>query len=86
MGALAKSLAAATPYSARKAGLWPELMDQLEGCLYPAAIDAFEAHIVSLGLQIPNNWHEHLANAVEKKRQEISDENITDILRERFDF
>lgn len=86
MGMLTKALSATSPHAARNAGLWPELMDRLESCLYPTAIDEFERHVVSLGLSVPDSWHSHLDEAVEKKRQEIAGEDITQIMRDRFDF
>lgn len=86
MGILAKTLTSSSAYAARNAGLWPELMDRLEACLYPAAIDVFEEYVTALGLQIPDGWQTHIAEAVERKRQEIEGEDITQIMRDRFDF
>lgn len=86
MGILAKTLSSSSAFAARKSELWPDLMDRLESCLYPTAIDDFERHVVSLGLSVPDHWHEHIEEAVERKRKEITEENITKILSDRFDF
>jgi hypothetical protein len=86
MGALAKALSPASARQARKAGLWPDLMQRLDCCLYPAAVDAFERHVVLISQQIPPSWREHIDAAVQRRREEIEDENITKILRDEFDF
>jgi hypothetical protein len=85
-GALLSALSPASAYSARKTDLWPDLMDRLAGCLIPSHVDAFEQHVVSLGLALPVGWQELIDEQVEKRREEIASEDITAIMRERFDF
>lgn len=86
MGVLAKTLAPATSSAAKKADLWGELMDELSGCLFPSAVDDFEARCLARGLQIPPAYEEPLADAVEARREELKAEDVGAILRDRYDF
>ena len=86
MGALLKSLSPVSSYAAKKSGLWPDLMAQLEECVLPQDVDAFERRIVELGLAIPAAWQEPLAEIIKKKREEIQEEDLTLIMRDRYDF
>lgn len=86
MGALVKALSPSSAYAARKTDLWPDLMDRLAGCLIPGHIDSFLEHVTSLGLAIPEQWHELINEAVEKRLEEIESEDIGNIMRVRFDF
>jgi hypothetical protein len=86
MGALAKALSPASARQARAAGLWPDLMQRLDCCLYPAAVDEFEHYVTSLGLRVPPPWIKHIEAAVRTKREEIEEENVTRILFHKFDF
>jgi len=86
MGALTKALSPQSSHAAKKSGLWDELTDELEGCMYPAMVDAFEAKLSAIELQIPGAWHEPLADLIEKKREALAAEDIGQIVRTRFDF
>lgn len=86
MGILAKSLSPQSAYAAKKTDLWPSLMERLTDCMFAADVDAFERHVISLGLQIPAAWHEQLAEQAEKRREEIKEDDVATIMRERFDF
>lgn len=86
MGILAKTLTHQSAYAAKNNGLWPELMTRLEECVLPEDVDAFERHVSGLGLQVPAGWHEPLAEVIAKKRDEIREEDLTLIMRSRFDF
>lgn len=85
-GMLAKALSPVSAYAARKTDLWPDLMDRLAGCMFAEAVDAFEEHVMSLGLAIPEHWRELIDEEVEKRREEIKAEDIAQIMRDRFDF
>lgn len=86
MGVLAKTLTPSSSYAAKKSDLWPSLMERLTDCIMPEDVDAFERHIISLGLAIPPAWEDSLAEVVAKRRGEIAEDDINEILRDRFDF
>lgn len=86
MGALSKALSPQSTYAAKKTGLWEELMDELDGCMFPAMVDEFEARCALRGLAIPGAYEEPLADAIEAKRDELRAEDIGLIVREKYDF
>lgn len=86
MGLLSDTLKPQSSYAAKKSGLWQELMVRLGECVLPADVDEFERHVVGLGLQIPAAWQEPLAEVVEKRREEIAEDDVAVIMRRNFDF
>jgi hypothetical protein len=86
MGLLSKALSQQSSYAAKKNGLWEDLMERLSDCALPQDVDAVERHIETLALQIPAAWDEPLREIIEKRREEIAADDITLIMRERFDF
>lgn len=86
MGLLAKTLSPSSSYAAKKSGLWEDLMDELAGCLFPAAVDDFEERCRARGLEIPGAYEDPLADAIEARREELRSEDIGTIIRDRFDF
>lgn len=86
MGALANALKTQSSYAAKKTNLWDDLMGRLTDCVMPRDVDAFEEHLLSIDLQIPGSWREALAEIVEKRRQEIDEDEVGAILRDKFDF
>ena len=86
MGMLTDTLKPQSAHAAKKNGLWQDLMDRLGECVLPADVDAFERYVVSLGLQIPAAWHEPIADVVEKRREEIAEDDVASIMRRNFDF
>lgn len=86
MGLLAKTLSPQSSYAAKKTGLWEELMDELAGCMFPAAVDEFETRCALRGLEIPGAYEDHLDDAIEARREELKAEDIGTIIRDRFDF
>jgi hypothetical protein len=85
MGIIAQSLTQVSSYAAKKTDLWPSLMDRLTDCILPGDVDAFERHVMGLGLQVPAAWEEPLAELVAKRRAEIAEDDISEIMK-RFDF
>lgn len=86
MGILAKTLAPTSSYAAKKTDLWPSLMARLTDCVLPAQVDDFEQWCIDNELQIPGAWQEPLAEKIAARREEIADEEIGLIVRNRFDF
>lgn len=86
MGAISDALKNQSSYAAKKTGLWDELMSRLTDCVMSRDVDAFEEYLLSIDLQIPGSWRETLAEIIEKRRQEIDEDDIATILRMRYDF
>jgi hypothetical protein len=86
MGALAKALAPQSSYAAKKTPLWDEITDRIEGALYPRQLDEVEWWLNCIELQVPTQWREPIAELIEKKRIALKDEDIAQIMRDRFDF
>lgn len=86
MGALANALKTQSSYAAKKTNLWDDLMSRLTDCVMPRDVDAFEEYLLSIDLQIPGSWREALAEIIEKRRQEIDEDEVGAILRAKFDF
>lgn len=86
MGILAKALSNVSSYAAKNNGLWNELMDRLTDCVLPADVDAVERWISENPLSVPAAWSEPLAEIIEKRRIEIAEEEIGQIMRAKWDF
>lgn len=86
MGILAKTLSPASAYAAKVNGLWGALMDRLTDCMLPEDVDAFERHVIGLGLAVPDGWQVEIAEKVAARRQEIKEDDISEIMRSKFDF
>lgn len=86
MGLLAKALTPQSSHAAKKNGLWDELMGRLHDCVTLAQVDGFEEHLVAIDMQIPGSWREPLAEVIEKTREEIAADDISAIMRDKFDF
>lgn len=86
MGKLLDALSPSSSYAAKKTDLWPELCDRIAGAMWPAVLDDFEVWLELHEMEIPYPWREPLAELVEKRREELADEDIGLIVRDRFDF
>lgn len=86
MGLLAKTLSPVTSNAAKKTSLWDEVTDRIEGALLPAQLDEIEEHMRAFPLQYPAAWSEPLADMIERRREELKAEDISEIVRSRFDF
>lgn len=86
MGLIRKALSPVSSYSAKKTSLWPDLLDRIEACLFPSALDELAAWIDFNELAIPGAWRPVLLELIEKRRDELASEDISQILREKFDF
>lgn len=86
MGLIANALKQQSSYAAKKNGLWEDLMAQLTDCVMPEHVDAFEAHLLEIDLQIPGAYREPLEEIIAKRREEIAEDEVSAILRDRFDF
>lgn len=88
MGALAKALQAPSAYSVKrdKPGLWAELVDQIDAAMFEAELVEIEDRMEFRPLDLPGGWAELLAERIERKREELREEDIGSILRDRYDF
>jgi hypothetical protein len=88
MGILAKALEAPSAYSVKRdqPGLWADLIDRIDGAIVPAQLDEFEAWLEQRPLDLPGAWNSPLRDRIERRREELAEEDIGYILRDRFDF
>jgi hypothetical protein len=86
MGALAKALQSQSSYAAKKTPLWDEICDRIDGAMYPRQLEEVEWWLNCIELQVPRAWVEPIEELIEKRRIELRDEDIGNILRERYDF
>jgi ubiquinone biosynthesis protein Coq4 len=88
MGMLADSLAHATAYRVKRDNpdLWPDLVDRIAGALLPAQLDEIEDELQRRYLDIPFGWHLEAAELIEQKREDLANEDVSQIMRDRFDF
>lgn len=86
MGLISKAFSPQSSHAAKRDGLWPDLMERLGECVVLADVDEFERHLESIVLQVPAAWNEPLAELIEKRREEIAEDDVAAILRRNFDF
>jgi hypothetical protein len=86
MGLIAAALKNQSSYAAKRGGLWEDLMARLTDAVMPEHVDAFEAHLLVIDIQIPGAWREPLEEIIAKRREEIAEDEVSAILRDRFDF
>ena len=86
MGLISKAFSPQSSHAAKRDGLWPDLMERLGECVVPADVDEFERHLETIVLQVPAAWNEPLAELIEKRREEIAEDDVVAILRRNFDF
>ena len=88
MGLIADSLKAKSAYSVKKdhPELWPDLVDQIAGAMLPAQLDELAQRLDARPLDLPGGWREELDELMEKRREELRDEDINSIVWDRFDF
>lgn len=86
MGKLLKALSPASSYAAKKTGLWADLTDRIAGAIVPADLDEIEAWIDFHDMEIPGAWRASIAELIEKRRDELAAEDISQIIRDRYDF
>jgi hypothetical protein len=86
MGALTKALKAPSSYGAKKTDLWERLMNRLTESMFERQIDEFIEWLDEHPLEYPAAWREPLEEIAAKRRDEIREDDIGLILREKFDF
>ncbi len=85
-GSLMDALYGPSSYRAKQTTAWQDIMDRLTDCVTPAMLDEAAEWIASLRGQIPVAWDETIADVIEARRIEIAEEDVSAILRSRFDF
>lgn len=91
MGALMKALSGVSSYAAkggRNGGgtMWADLKDRIDGAMFQADLDEFEAWLDARPLDYPAAYREPLDELIETRREEIRSEDIGVIVRDRYDF
>jgi hypothetical protein len=84
--ALLKALSPISAYAARQTTLWDDLTDRIAGAILQADLDDFEVWLDCYELRVPSGWMEPLQELVEKRREALHEEDISQIMRDRFDF
>lgn len=86
MGILMKALSPPSSMAAKKADVWADLRDRIDGALLPTQLDELEAWLDGFPLEYPAAYREPLNDLIEAKREELRAEDIGEIVRDRFDF
>lgn len=86
MGRLADALKPQSSYAAKKTPLWSDLTDRIAGAILPRDLDEIEAWIEFNELLVPYAFRPPLRELIEKRRDELADEEIGGVLRDKFDF
>jgi hypothetical protein len=86
MGVLKQALSPPSAYSAKKTAIWEELEDMIDGAMFPAQLALVEAWVKANELNIPEKWHEPIEELIAKRYAELETEDISQILRDRWDF
>jgi hypothetical protein len=86
MGALLKALSRPSAYSAKKTPIWDEIEDKIAGALCPRDLDIVEVYVEINELNIPQGWLEPIEELIEKRREELRDEDISRIMLDKYDF
>jgi len=86
--AFAASLLPPSAYSVKrdKPDLWPTLVDEVMGALYPAQLDEIQARLDFRPLDLPGGWYDELQEIIQQKREELGSEDLMQIMRDRCDF
>lgn len=86
MGMLAKALSPPSSHAAKKTDAWAVLMDRIEGCMFEGQLAELEAHLATRPNDYPYAWRESIAEVIEKKRDALASEDLSSIMREKYDF
>lgn len=86
MGKLLDALSPISSYAAKKTDLWSDITDRIAGAIVPADLDELETWLELNELSVPYAWRESLAELIEKRRDELRDEDVNAIVRDRYDF
>lgn len=85
---LLKALSPPTAYRVKKdnPGLWADLVDQINGALCKAHLVEIEVWLDLRPLDLPDGWADDLQELIDKRREDLAEEDISSILLDRFDF
>jgi hypothetical protein len=88
MGMILTACSPPSAYSVKRdrPDLWADLVDRIEGALTDSDLREFEAWLDFRPLDLPGGWSELLEERIEKRREELRDEDIPRILLDRYDF
>lgn len=86
--AFAKKLENPTAYSVKKntPQVWENLVDRVNGAIIPRDLDDLEAWLDFRPLDLPFGWYDQVRELIEKRREELAEEDIGSILRNKYDF
>lgn len=86
MGMLKKALEPPSSYSAKQTDVWAKLCAEVDACVLPAQIEAFETWMAEYPLEIPGPYRTPLRERIEARREAIGADDISEIVRTKYDF
>lgn len=88
MGMLEKKLSNPSAYSVKKntPELWENLVDRINGAIVPADLNELEAWLDFRPLDLPAGWYSEVRELIDRRREELAEEDISKILLDKFDF
>ena len=85
-GQLWGALYGPSSFAAKRTPVWQEIMDMIEDCVLPEQLCKVMFDLSARRSDIPEAWDESIHEIIEKKRQEIEEDDIAAIMRGNFDF
>lgn len=86
MGAFAKAFAPPSAYATKKTTLFDDVKDRIDGAIVPQDLDEVERWLDANNHKYPESWREHFDEMIEKQKELLDEENVTNILRSKWDF
>lgn len=86
MGKLLDALSPPSAYRAKKTDFWETVTDRIAGAILAADLDDLEHWLVLHVLDYPETWNEPIAELIEKRREELAQEDVNQIVRDKYDF
>lgn len=86
MGAFTKAFAPPSAYATKKTTLFDDVKDRIDGAIVPQDLDEVERWLDANSHKYPESWREHFDEMIEKQREEIAGEDVSEIMRAKYDF
>jgi hypothetical protein len=81
-------LSAPSAYALKKdhPEVWEDLVDRIAGALLPAQLDEIETDLEFHPFRMPVGWYIEAFELIDKRRDELRDEDLQQIMWDRHDF
>jgi hypothetical protein len=83
---LSKALERPSAYAVKKTDFWDQLVDRIAGCILQSQLDDVEDWLQANQMRVPGSWDQSIQEMIEKQREQIASEDISAIIREKYDF